>query len=224
MNILTQNAKMKKSSQNGIDVYNFGIPAFQSKTGLKTCPMAGNCANGCYAQNGTYRFGNVVNAYEARLELTQNESFVDIMSAEITLKYLKSKAKGNQCVIRIHDSGDFYSKEYAVAWIEIIERHPMVQFYAYTKMVQLFEAIQDENFRPKNFRIIYSYGGKQDSQIDTNRHYHSKVFQSEAELLASGYVNATNDDLITALGTSKKIGLVYHGQRKFEKTNWAKVG
>jgi hypothetical protein len=220
--ILTQNGKMKKSSQNGIDVFNFGIPAFKSETGLKTCPMAGVCATGCYARSGTYNFGNVKNAYEERLKLTQNENFVDVMVAEINLKLIKSKIKGNQCLIRIHDSGDFYSKDYAMSWIEIVEKCPEVRFYAYTKMVSLFETLADENFRPKNLKIIYSFGGLQDSLIDTNRHYHAKVFQSEAQLASEGYVDATQDDMVTALGVSKRIGLVYHGQKSYSNTSWIK--
>jgi hypothetical protein len=223
MNILTQNGKMKKSSQNGIDIYNFGIPAFKSETGLITCPNASNCATGCYARSGTYRFGNTINAYEGRLKLTQNENFVDLLVAEINAKLIRSKMKQNQCLIRIHDSGDFYSKDYAMSWIEIMEKCPEVRFYAYTKMVSMFETIQDENFRPSNFRLIYSYGGKQDSQIDTNRHFHSKVFQNETDLISQGYSDASSDDLVAALGENKRIGLVYHGVKGYAKTTWSKV-
>jgi hypothetical protein len=221
--ILTQNGKMKKSSQNGIDVYNFGIPAFLSETGLKTCPNASHCATGCYARSGTYRFGNVINAYESRLKLTQDENFVKLLTAEVNAKLIRSKMKQNSCLIRIHDSGDFYSKDYAMSWIEIIESCPDVRFYAYTKMVQLWETIQDENFRPKNLRLIYSYGGTEDSHIDTNRHFHSKVFQNETDLLAASYVDATQDDMVAALGVSKRIGLVYHGVKNYANTTWSKV-
>jgi hypothetical protein len=221
--ILTQNGKMKKSSQNGIDVYNFGIPAFLSNTGLKTCPMAGVCATGCYARSGTYRFGNVVNAYEERLKLTQNENFVDLMVAEIRLKYMKSQVKDNKCLIRIHDSGDFYSKDYAMSWIEIIEKCLDVRFYAYTKMIQIFNELSYNGNIPNNFRLIYSFGGKQDHLIDCINHRHSKVFPSETDLLAAGYTDATNDDLVAALGPNNKIGLVYHGQKSYTNTNWAKV-
>ena len=223
MNILTQNGKMKKSSQNGIDVFNFGIPAFQSNIGLKTCPNAGVCATGCYARSGTYRFGNVINAYEFRLKLTQDENFAKLLISEINAKLIRSKMKGNECLIRIHDSGDFYSKDYAMSWIEIVEACPDVRFYAYTKMVSLFETLADENFRPKNLRMIYSYGGLQDSQIDTARHFHSKVFQNETDLISQGYSDASNDDLVAALGPNKRIGLIYHGVKGYDKTLWKRA-
>lgn len=219
MQILTQNGKMKKSSQNGIDVYNFGIPAFRSETGLITCPNARHCVSGCYARSGTYRFKNVVNAYEQRLKLTQDSSFIATMIAAINLKTIQSKAKGNKCLIRIHDSGDFYSKEYANDWIKIIQSCPDTEFYAYTKMVQMMSQIEI----PKNLRLIYSFGGAEDSQIDTTKHFHSKVFQSETELKEAGYSDSSQDDLVAALGPSTKIGLVYHGTKKFENTSWNKV-
>ena len=223
MNILSQNSKMKKSSQDGIDVYNFGIPAFQSETGLKTCPNAKQCATGCYARNGTYRFKNVSNAYEERLKLTQHPDFVNIMVAEIKAKYLKSKAKGNKCIIRIHDSGDFYSQVYLNDWILIMEQLPEVTFYAYTKMIQMFEYTRPVFPKRDNFTVIYSLGGTQDSQVDTTKHRHSKVFQSETELLAAGYSNASQDDMVAALGENPKIGLIYHGVKKFDNTSWSKV-
>ena len=214
---------MKKSSQNGIDLFNFGIPAFRSKSGLSTCPNARQCATGCYAQSGTYRFGNVVNAYEQRLQLTQSVEFVDIMIAEIRSKMIQSKMKGRQCVIRIHDSGDFYSKEYAIKWLYIIEALPQCKFYAYTKMVSMFETFKQQGFHFENFRLIYSLGGSEDSQIDTESHFHSKVFQSETALIEAGYSDASQDDTVAAIGPCKKIGLVYHGVKNYAKTAWSKV-
>lgn len=223
MTILTQNAKMKKSSQNGIDVYNFGIPAFQSETGLKTCPNARQCATGCYARSGTYRFGNVVNAYEERLKLTQQASFIETMIIEIQYKTSKSETKGNKCIIRIHDSGDFYSKEYAMSWFEIIKKCPKTTFYAYTKMVQIFEEFKRLNLIPPNLIMIYSQGGSEDNLIQTDTHRHSKVFENETSLIEAGYVDASQDDMVAALGVSNKIGLVYHGSKSYAKTSWSKV-
>lgn len=223
MNILTQNGKMKKSQNETWDVYNFGIPAFLSRTGIKTCPKAGQCANGCYARNGTYRFGNVVNAYENRLALTQNENFVDLVLADLNLKVIQAKAKGKKCLIRIHDSGDFYSAPYWDKWRTIMIQRPDVSFYAYTKMVQFFNEKMSQNEIPHNFRLIYSYGGLEDSHIDTSKHYHSKVFQSETELLAAGYSDASQDDTVAAIGSNRNIGLVYHGRTSYIKTGWSKV-
>lgn len=211
--LLTQNKKMKASSTGSHVVYNFGIPAYKSDTGLVTCPMAGSCAKGCYARQGAYAWTPVKAAYEWRLEQTLKASFIAEMTAAI--KKLEVKTS-KQLVVRIHDSGDFYNKKYLDKWLTIINALPGVKFYAYTKMIPLFKSLQ----LPENFRVIFSEGGKRDDLIDTKL-YHAKVFRTKEELLNAGYVDNNNDDLAAAIGTQNKIGLVYHGakSKQWETTN-----
>jgi hypothetical protein len=206
---LVRNSKIKKSEKR---TFNFGIPAYQSATGLKTCPNAGACAKGCYALAGAYRFSNVAQAFERRLTATQSEEFISLMIADID----KQRAER----IRIHDSGDFYNEEYLDRWIAIMKARPSVQFYAYTKMISMFKRRMSD--MPSNFTLIFSFGGTEDKLIDVERDRHSLVFESEEQLHASGYADASNQDDI-ALGTNPKIGLVYHGTKKIENTNWGKV-
>lgn len=217
MTLLTQNEKMKKSSLNGLTVFNFGIPAFKSKSGFMTCPNAGRCAVGCYAKSGAYTWPAVKNAHEKRLEIALSSEFTELMTAEIN-KLLKRK-NIKKLVIRIHDSGDFFNAEYLAAWLTVIARFPSVHFYAYTKMITLFQG----RYLPKNFRVIFSYGGKLDSLIDSKNDFHSRVFESLNDLKKAGYVDGSHDDMIAALGKSKKIGLVYHGAKNFNNTSWGKV-
>jgi len=60
---------------------------------------------------------------------------------------------------------------------------------------------------------IFSYGGKQDSLIDPKKDRHARVFNSESELKAAGYIDASKDDA-RALGRSKRIGLIFRGNLK----------
>ncbi len=200
--MLTQNAKMKRSSKR---VFNFGIPAFRSQTGFKTCPMAGACVSGCYAKQGFYVMPQVKAAQETRLVVTQSPVFGALMALEI--------AKVKPEVVRVHDSGDFYSKAYAEKWIDIALAHPAVGFYAYTKMVEMTKELK----WPKNFTLIYSYGGLEDKKIGGNDR-NSRVFESLKALKAAKYVDSSHDDMV-ALGKSKKIGLIYHGSAKRNKFN-----
>lgn len=221
MKVFSQNSKMKKTSNaQGIDLYNFGIPAFQSSTGLKTCPNAGACAAGCYARSGTYGFSNVKSVYEQRLELTQSSDFVERIGIEIDLLLQKAQKNGRQLALRIHDSGDFYSPAYQSAWYHIARAFPEVIFYAYTK--QVAQSILLSGKKPSNFTLIYSYGGKQDHLIRENDR-NSKVFESLEELKAAGYDDVSDDDSIAWTSKSGKIGLVYHGAKNFENTLWSKV-
>lgn len=212
--LLTQNAKIRKSGKkHGIALYNFGIPAAESKTGLITCPAAGACKKGCYAQQGAYRFGNVAPVFEWRLEIAQSDDFIALMQAELKIAKFKAKRAGQRLVIRIHDSGDFYSVPYLRKWLAIIGMNPDVHFYAYTKQVRLFRRAE----LPANFRLIFSEGGLFDSEIPMDRH-HARVFSTIAELQAAGYANASDDDLVAGLGDNPKIGLVYHGAPSKEWT------
>lgn len=206
---LVRNSKIKKSAKR---TFNFGIPAYLSSTGLKTCPNAGACAKGCYALAGAYRFSNVAQAFERRLKATLTDEFIQSMLADID----KQRAER----VRIHDSGDFYDEAYLNRWIEIIKARPQVEFYAYTKMVSLFKSRMSD--LPSNFTVIYSYGGTEDRLIDVKRDRHSLVFESESQLKAYGYADASNQDDV-ALGSNPKIGLVYHGTKNIENTNWGKV-
>lgn len=217
--LLTQNAKMKKSSINGLKVFNFGIPAFKSISGMSTCPSASTCVKGCYARDGAYNWTPTKKAYEYRLTATLTENFVEVMD-----KLIKAKAKRTkQLVIRIHDSGDFYNAAYATKWFAIMDKNPSVRFYAYTKMVRMFKEFQKVILLPDNFTLIYSFGGKDDNLIDTKVDRHALVFERGETLLERGYVDSSDDDMIAAMGESNRIGLVYHGTRKFSNTTWKNV-
>lgn len=199
--LLTQNAKMRASSLAGL--WNFGIPAYKEAGGQVTCPMAGACGKdaGCYAQMGRYVQGAVKNAYQWRFDQTKDlDGFLEKMRTELT----KDKYK----TVRVHDSGDMYSKAYMLTWFRIAWALPRKRFYAYTKMVRM--AKDQEPVQPRNWTWIYSYGGHQDALIDQKKDRHSRVFGSLAELKKAGYADASEDDAV-ALGKNKKIGLLYHG-------------
>jgi hypothetical protein len=209
--LLTRNSKIKKSN---VRTFNFGIPAFESRTGFKTCPNAAACAEGCYARSGAYRFSNVAQAFERRLTMTMTDDFIDLMNREIKVNRAER--------IRIHDSGDFYSIDYTMRWFAIMHANPNVEFYAYTKQVSMFKTLEAQGLMPANFRLIYSFGGKEDRLIDVKRDRHSMVFENTEEMLAAGYADANENDDV-ALDPNPKIGLVYHGTKGYAKTYWSRV-
>ena len=182
-------------------MFNFGITAYKSySTGKITCPFAKDCVKYCYAKKGAYVWGNVKPSYEMRYLLTkQPELFKEKMSTAI----LDRKATH----IRIHDSGDFYNYEYIKTWFEIINKFPKVKFYAYTKSKKLFDVVS--GLIPKNLELIYSLGSKFDNLIDQENDRHSKLFDSEEELISAGYINASANDLL-AITKNKKVGLLKH--------------
>jgi hypothetical protein len=200
MNLLTQNSKLKKTSKElGKRVFNFGIPAYKTASGKLTCPMADECVKFCYAKKGAYIWSNVKPAFERRYEVTKQDDFIDVMTAEIR----KKKAE----YVRIHDSGDFYSRKYLHKWIEVMKQNPGVRFYAYTNMVQL---MKDEEL-PDNFDVTFSDSGKQ-RLIDKRMDKHTRIFKSKEDLNSEGYTDASKLDLYATKWFNKtnKVGLIYH--------------
>lgn len=208
MELLAKNKKIKESGNDTHTLYNFGIPAYKSVTGLVTCPMAGKCADGCYATMGAYAWGNVSQAYEARLQATLQPDFSSNMIKAILPKLKTATRQNKQLVIRIHDSGDFYNIAYINKWLEVMKALPDVKFYAYTKMVPIFKRLK----LPANFVVIFSEGGLSDQLIDTNDR-HSRVFPDENSLISAGYDNASKDDTVAFTSKTGKIGLIYHGYK-----------
>lgn len=208
------NEKMKKSSDDLNMVVSWGIPASE-----KTCPNAGACKNGCYAKGGRYMFANVRKKLNERLDLADSEQFIPVIDGEIN--YLKNKYADKQLYVRIHDTGDFYSESYTMKWLTIARMHPDVKFYAYTKMVTMFLRFESVGkIPPYNFRIIYSYGGIEDQYIPSDKP-HARIFKTIEELTSAGYVDCSSNDLLVY--TTDKIGLVYHGVKKWENTGFVKM-
>ncbi len=200
MNLLTQNAKIKKTSiKNNARIFNFSIPAYKTKSGKSTCPFAGGCQKYCYAQKGNYtRFPIVQELMEQKYKISKTNNFIPLMNEEIK----KKKATH----IRIHDSGDFYSPQYLQKWVDIATQNTNVIFYAYTKSIKFFV---DGLLLPKNLKVIFSEGSKTDNLINVKKHRHARIFKNKELLLAAGYINASDNDL-KAITSNKKVGLVYH--------------
>ena len=200
--VLTQNDKMRKTSkETGTRIFNFGITAYKShSTGKITCPFAKDCIKFCYARKGSFIWTNTKKAYERRYLLTKDK---DMFISKLVDAITRRKATH----IRIHDSGDFYNHTYINSWFHIMGLFPKVTFYAYTKSKSLFDTIEN---KPKNLILIYSLGSKNDKLIDPSKDRHSKIFNSLDELTASGYIDASKNDLIAINKENHKIGLVIH--------------
>ena len=202
MNLLTQNSKLKRTSKElGVRVFNFGIPAYKSASGKLTCPFADECIKFCYAKKGAYVWSNVQPAFEKRYQLSKTNKFIEAMSDEIVKK--------RPDYVRVHDSGDYYSKQYLQKWLRIAKTFPEVNFYSYTNCIKMFKDIE----LPSNYDIIFSDSGKQKHLIDQSRDRHTKIFHSHTELISSDYIDASKIDLYATKWFNKdniNVGLLAH--------------
>lgn len=202
-NLLTQNSKLKKASAlNNVRVVNFGIPAYKSTTGKVTCPFAGDCVKYCYARKGSFRWPNTINAYENRLSIARSANFESMMNSAIMLQ--------NPHYVRVHDSGDYFSKKYIDRWFSIMRSNPNTRFYSYTNSVLLMKQYKDK--LPDNFDVIFSTDGKQREHVDKSNDRHAVIFKTIEELEAAGYTSASENDLLATKWYSKniKVGLIKH--------------
>ena len=201
MNLLTQNSKLKKTSKAlNLRVFNFGIPAYKSASGKLTCPMADECVKFCYAKKGAYVWSNVQPAFEKRYQLSKTLEFIDAMNSEIKKK--------RPDYVRVHDSGDYYSRSYLAKWITIAKSNPEVRFYSYTNMVDMMHKAE----LPNNYDIIFSDSGKQKHLIDKSVDRHTQIFDTKDNLHEAGYIDASDTDLYATkwFNNTNKVGLVFH--------------
>ena len=202
MNLLTQNTKLKETSKKlGLKIFNFSIPAYKSSNGETICKYAKDCVKYCYAQKGNYkRFPGVGQGMEKRFALSKTLSFIPLVNKEIKSKKIDA--------LRIHDSGDFYSRDYLNKWVTIAKDNPNVNFYAYTKSLPYFKGVT----LPNNMDIIFSVGGYKDKEIDFNNDRHAQIFDNSEELQKAGYIDASKIDYFATkfYSNNKKVGLIYH--------------
>lgn len=191
-----------KLNKNKINTSSFGLEA------IKTCPSAGDCKSDCFALGGNYLFKNVKEKQEERLQASRKNNFVEIITSEIK--------KLNVGAVRVHDSGDYYSRKYLEKWIEIANKNPDVIFYSYTKSVQFFKSDYDtwSVTLPSNMVITFSYGGKYDHLINPKKDKHALVFQSLEQLLEYKYSNNSFTDDLAYDKNTLKIGLIAKAYRK----------
>ncbi len=207
----TSNSKLKATGKEfGTKIASFDIPDHKTREGKLICIGADKCKEFCYAGKGFYKsYPSVSEGQHTRLELTEDiPLFIKTITKELnagrkTIKY-----------VRIHSAGDFYSKKYLMAWIEIAKLNPHVRFYCYTKSVPLFITKEGEyRFEiPDNFDVTFSFGGKFDHYINKSVHKHTEIFEDKNSLELAGYNDASKHDLeATKFHTdSLKIGLIFH--------------
>ena len=115
----------------------------------------------CFAASSEVQYDAVFNNRASNLQMIvdaiSNDSAADLIHNSIQ-EHRTKKTK----LVRIHESGDFFSGAYLDAWIEVAHRNPDLKFYCYSKSLQLFVHFP----LPSNFYLTASYGGKFDYLID----------------------------------------------------------
>lgn len=166
--LLGTNAKMEKSKAEGEIIYDLTLPALSGIivdedngdfVEITTCPGAGECQLFCYARKGGYIMfpGSSISAAQALNMLVNSpKEYVKKLNKEIQYVKLKAEKNGIKLVVRWHDAGDFFSKQYLDLAFGVARANPDVQFYAYTKMGD----VATSSDAPDNFILNFSSGAK----------------------------------------------------------------
>ena len=163
-------------------------------TAIITCPFrTALCERFCYARKAEkYRGASVTTPRKKHFEMSKQADFVLNMIFTIETELARPKNKEKKIVFRIHESGDFYNRDYANKWLDIMryfENNNKLVFVAYTKSVAYFDGVT----LPKNFCLLASvWSDTTPENMDIIRRNNFRIYTAykghELELaLASGF-------------------------------------
>ena len=132
--------------------------AIKKKTGGREVLDGKHAKYRCFSAIQEAQYTGVYNQRKYNFDLLQRKSL-----EEMTGLIMASIPRPAD-IIRVHVGGDFFKKEYMMAWYDSARFHKDIQFYAYTKSVKWMQEL--EHLRPKNFSMNASRGGRQDYIID----------------------------------------------------------
>lgn len=162
---LARNNKMKKSVTLNEVIFDITLPALagivvdeetMEFVEVNTCPGAGDCKIFCYARKGGYRMfkhSSMAAARYLNFLLNDPQGFANMVNNQIKNTKSRLDKSHTKLVVRWHDAGDFFSKEYLNLAYNIAKQNPDVEFYAYTKM-----AMAVTNDSPPNWLNRFSTG------------------------------------------------------------------
>ncbi len=220
------------SQGNNKKLTKLGIVSFSLPAGY-TCPFADTChtlvhrhgkrfSNGrilidkgdirCYASSQEATYPNVRNQRWRNfdlLKLFKNDKgdMVDLINRSIA--YHEAHF-GHIRMLRIHESGDFFSQPYFDAWIEVARENPRILFYGYTKSLPFWS--KSKGMIPRNLRLVASEGGKRDDLISKEKFRKAVIVKDKGEAIEKR-LHIDLDDFLAAFG-DKDFALLIHGGQK----------
>lgn len=173
----------------------------------------------CYSVSGEARLNNVYNLHKANWR-----ALVDCGNNLDNLRSLLMSALPKKFdYVRIHTDGDFFTKNYFMAWLEVCKLHPSKVFYAYTKSIPFWVFAKDRGLMPDNLIMTASYGGTHDHLIEPNGLRYCKIVESVEQAGELGLV-VDEFDSQAALPSLRNVNfaLLIHGAQP-AGSKWGKA-
>lgn len=109
-------------------------------SGVNVCPKASKgCAAACLNTAGRGKFSNVQAARlrKTRLFIESRDEFLGLLDKDLEKLAMQAKKKGLQAVCRLNGTSD-------LTWFAMVQRHPYIQFYDYTKRLDLVKKLRQK--------------------------------------------------------------------------------
>lgn len=226
----------KGNAKLGEDIATFSLPAGYACPGARDCLAkaardTGKITRGngmlfqCFAASAEAMYPSVRESrwrnYNLLRACKTSRAMADLILASLPKKAGK---------IRVHVSGDFFSRMYLEGWITVANERPAVVFYAYTKSVAYLPPKAE---LPSNLRIVVSDGTRfgTDKARELGYSVASVAFSTDTDLpidhddshaIAADHdfallihgVQAKGTEAARALAAVKKAGFTGYGARK----------
>lgn len=115
---------------------------------VKDCPFrSAGCKAVCYATKGNHVFPSVKESRERSYKESRRKDFAESVVFSIRTEKDSKRYKNSIMLVRIHESGDFYSLQYLRMWVRAWEKlagDEGVQFVFYTKSFPFFLMLSDD--------------------------------------------------------------------------------
>ncbi len=159
----------------------------------------------CFSASQEVQYNGVYNLRKHNFDVLRKLSCGEMVDV------INQSLPANAGIVRIHVAGDFFNQQYMEAWYTIALLNPNTLFYAYTKSLRFWLAINEFPVL-HNFVLTASYGGTHDHLIEEFNLRSSKVVYSEAEAVALG-LDIDHDDSHAARPSLRNndFALLLHG-------------
>lgn len=192
-----------------------------------TCPFASACHSKADRDTGHIRDGRDTRfrcyaaSMEARRPSVRHARWFNLRAlkkrktAEEMARLILDSLSPFARLVRVHDSGDFYSQAYFDGWLRVAQERPQTTFYAYTKALPSWLARLDQvgdGYTPgavPNLVLAASYGGTHDHLIKEHGLRSAQVVFSPHEADALGLEVDHDDSHAMTHGAS--FALLLHG-------------
>ena len=159
----------------------------------------------CFSASQEVQYTNVYNLRKHNFDMLRKLSCGEMVDM------INQSLPTNAGIVRIHVAGDFFSQQYMEAWYTVALLNPNTLFYAYTKSLRFWLAINEFPIL-HNFVLTASYGGRDDHMIDEFNLRSTKVVFSEAKAAELG-LEIDHDDSHAAKPSLRdnSFALLIHG-------------